>query len=111
MRLSLLAALILPLAVAQDPPGQKHMVSATPNGTYTVSLSALNIERGAYPSIVKLKGNVEIKTPVCLPVGKQGATVCDGDMIVHADEADFHEDTGQIEARGSVTVTPLQHRH
>ena len=32
-------------------------------------------------------------------------------MVVTADEAEFHEDTGQIEARGNVSVTPLRHEH
>ena len=76
-----------------------------------VSLQALNIERGAhYPSVIQLKGNVEVKTPVCLPVGRHRAVVCDGEMILHADAAEFHEDTGEIKASGSVSVTPLRHR-
>jgi len=27
---------------------------------------------------------------------------------MHADAADFHEDTGQVEARGNVTMTPVK---
>jgi hypothetical protein len=30
-------------------------------------------------------------------------------MILRAEEATFHEDTGRIEAHGAVTVIPLQH--
>jgi hypothetical protein len=30
---------------------------------------------------------------------------CDGYVVLRADTADFHEGTGQIEARGNVTVT------
>jgi hypothetical protein len=90
----------------------KHLTVAPQNGNRTVALAALTIERGAhYPSVVKLKGNVEIKTPVCLPVGKESELICDGQMIVRADEAEFHEDTGQIEAHGNVSVTPLVHEH
>ena len=89
---------------------QKHLTVPTLNGRFPVQASALSIERGVtYPSIVEMKGNVEIKTPVCLPVGKGGKLICDGEMIVRADEAKLHEDTGEIEAKGSVFVTPLRH--
>jgi hypothetical protein len=83
------------------------------NGGRGVSLAAQSIERGVeYPTVVKLIGNVEIKTPVCLPARKKGANmVCEGAMVVRADNAEFHEDTGQIEAHGNVTVTPLKHRY
>jgi hypothetical protein len=79
-------------------------------GSNPVRLSALNVQRGVtYPSVIEMKGNVEIQTPVCLPVGKGRKLICDGHMIVHADEAKFHEDTGEIEATGTVIVTPLRH--
>jgi len=102
---------LLPPAMGQDPPSeQKHLTVAPLNGNRAVSLTALSIERGVrYPSVIDLKGAVEIRTPVCIPVGKKGAPVCDGYMIVRADEAAFHEDTGAIEAHGRVTVTPLRH--
>ena len=105
--------LLLP-ALGQDDKAveQKHLKVPPLNGGRTVALTALSIERGAhYPSVIKLQGNVEIKTPVCLRVGKKSELVCDGDMIVRADEAEFHEDTGQIEAHGNVSVTPLIHEH
>ncbi len=107
-------AFLLPPALGQDDKAVevKHLTAAPQNGSRTVALAALSIERGAhYPSVVKLKGNVEIKTPVCLPVGKESELVCEGYMVVTADEAEFHEDTGQIEARGNVSVTPLRHEH
>jgi hypothetical protein len=89
----------------------KHVMSVPLDAARAASLTALSIERSSrYPSVITLKGRVEIKTPVCLPVGNNGARVCDGEMIVHADEAEFHEDTGEIEARGSVKITPLRHR-
>jgi len=104
-------ALFLPRANCQDSEtGQKYLMVAPLNGHRPVYLSADNIERGhTYPSIIQLKGNVEIKTPVCLPVGRHEKTVCDGAMILHASEAEFHEDTGEIEAHGDVKVTPLRH--
>ena len=114
MKLCVLASAFLTLAMGQDAaPELKHVIVPQPHGGRSVYLTALNIERGVeYPTVVKLSGSVEIKTPVCLPARKKGANmVCDGDMVVHADEAQFHEDTGQIEAHGNVTVTPLQHRN
>ena len=113
MRLFVIILAFVTLAIGQDAaPEMKRVIVPWPNGNRNVSLAALNIERGVeYPTVVKLSGNVEIKTPVCLPAGKKGAMLCDGYMVVHADEAQFHEDTGQIEAQGNVTVTPLQHMH
>jgi hypothetical protein len=115
MKLSPLAAaacsLTLSLATAQTPGVLKRVTAVPANGRPVVLLTALSIERGTpYPSTVNLKRNVEIRTPVCLPMGKQGAMVCDGDMILRADAAVFHEATGEIEAQGNVTVTPLQHK-
>ena len=80
------------------------------NQKFPSTASALHIERGLeYPAVVKLAGNVEVRTPVCLPKGKKGAMTCDGYLVVRADEAEFHEDSGQIEAHGNVTITPLRH--
>ena len=70
--------------------------------------SAFEIERGErYPSVIQLKGKVEIRTPICLAAdAKGGATVCDGYMVVRADEASLDENTGKIEAHGAVIVSP-----
>jgi hypothetical protein len=113
MKLTVSALAFAALAIGQTTaPEVKHMIVPKTDGSGTTKLSAAHIERGAeYPTVVKLSGNVEIRTPVCLPARKKGAQVCDGYTIVHADEAQFHEDTGQIEAHGNVTVTPLQHEH
>jgi len=113
MKLCVCAIAFVALAMGQEPaPELKHVIVPQPHGGRGVYLAAQSIERGVeYPTVVKLSGNVEIKTPVCLPALKKGANmVCDGEMVVHADEAEFHEDTGQIEAHGNVTVTPLKHR-
>ena len=103
---------LLTSATGQDATSeQKHLTVAPLNGNRAVTLTALSIDRGVeYPSVVRLKGNVEIKTPVCLPVGEKGEVICDGEMIVRADEAQFHEDTGEIESNGHVTVMPLRHK-
>ncbi len=100
--------LAVPVATCQN---TLHLTVPPLHGSRVVELSALNIERGnVYPSVIQLRGNVEIKTPVCLPVGKRQAMICDGEMILRADEAEFHEESGQIEAHGNVSVTPLRHR-
>lgn len=114
-----LAAVILPLCIvsslmkAQGPrPAElKHLMTAPLNGSGPVSMAATSIEHGTqYPTVIRLKGSVEIKTPVCLPTGKDRALVCDGEMIVQADEAELNEDTGEIRAQGNVQITPLRHR-
>lgn len=110
MKFFLALAVFLTAAVGQQALEQKHVMLTVVNSPRPVWASALQVERGvAYPAVVKLTGSVEVRTPVCLPTGKQGAMVCDGYMIVRADEAVFHEDTGQIDPHGSVTVTLLQH--
>jgi len=100
-----------PKAPAQDyPAGQmKHLSVATLRGNRPVSVQALSIERGMhYGDVIHLKGQVEIKTPFCMATGKNGELVCAGHMVLRADEADLHEDTGEIEARGNVRVTPMR---
>lgn len=107
-----LAFTFLSLALGQENKGteQKHLMVVPQNGNRSVWVEALSIERGLpYPAVVTLKGNVQIKTPVCLQVGQQGAEVCDGYMIVRADEAELDERTGEIRPHGNVVVTPLYH--
>ncbi|MDQ6664059.1 MAG: hypothetical protein M3Z23_06670 [Acidobacteriota bacterium] len=95
------------LVIGQE---QKHLTAVPLSGGRAATLTALNIERGGqYPSAIHLTGGVEIKTPICLPAGRHGKLICDGSMILRADEATYHEDSGEIEASGSVTVTPLRH--
>lgn len=118
MKFSLLMVPILMLCVidapniAQENTAElKNLIAVPMNSSRPVSLIALSIDHSLkYPRVISMKGKVEIKTPVCLPVGKHNATVCDGDMVVHADEAEFNEDTGEIQARGNVEIIPLRHR-
>lgn len=109
MKLSLAALAVYTLALtAQEyPAGQpKHLTVPTATSVRPVSVIALSIERGPeYPSIIHLKGSVEIKTPVCVGTGPGNTQVCDGFVVLRADEADFHEDSGQIDAHGNVRVT------
>ena len=110
---ALLLGSMAPQMIAQEaqPAGLKHIQTAPMNGSRPVSLAALSIEHATqYPGVILLKGNVEIKSLVCLPVGKNRSSICDGEMVVRADEAEFHEDTGEIKAQGNVKITPLLHR-
>ena len=88
---------------------QKHLIAFVANG-WANMVSAQSIERGAeYPTVVYLKGSVEVKTPVCPLTGRRPAKACDTYMVLHADSAELHEDTGQIEAHGNVSVVPIRH--
>lgn len=107
----LLCIIAVPTTAQENMAELKHLIAPLLNGSRPASLTAVSIEHGLeYPTVISMKGRVEIQTPVCLPVGKKGAVVCDGEMIVHADEAEFHEDTGEIQARGNVQIIPLRHK-
>src|SRR5437660_5481624 len=73
-----------------------HLAVAPVNALRPVLISALSIERGVeYPSVIELKGKVEVRIPVCIATSKsapQKTHVCDGETVLHADEATFHED-------------------
>jgi hypothetical protein len=104
-------AISLTFAGAQSPAELKHLTIAPVNSHRPVALTALSIERGVgYPSIITLKGSVEIKTQFCIPAGKKGAVVCEGEFTLRADQAEFHEDTGEIKATGSVSLMPHHRR-
>lgn len=108
---SLLCLIALPTTAQEKTDELNHYIAIPPNGSRQVSLTARSIEHNAaYPALISMKGDVEVRTPVCLPVGKGGSSVCDGEMIVRADEAEFHEDSGEIQAHGNVEITPLRHR-
>jgi lipopolysaccharide assembly outer membrane protein LptD (OstA) len=71
---------------------QKHIIATPANSGPGAMLSALNIQRGSsYPSVIRLTGNVEIKSK---------------GFVVQASAADYEESTGEIHARGDVTVRP-----
>ena len=105
--LAALALCTLTLAAQDYPAGEMKRLSVpTTTSVQPLSVAALDIEReGLYPSIIHLKGSVEIKTPVCVKAVQGGALNCAGYVVLRADAADFHEGSGQIEARGNVRVT------
>ncbi len=80
-------------AICQEKAGEQKLHMMATGATGGVRLAALSIQRGGrFPSVIQLKGEVEIRW--------RG-------MILRADEAEYHEDTGEIEARGNVRVKPL----
>src|SRR5262245_41114126 len=93
---------LLPQAICQDnkPAEQRlHLMATAPVGG--VSLEADRIERGpAYPSVIQLRGNVEIKTKTVAQRDPLSLMI----MVVRADEAEYHEDTGEIEGWGKGSV-------
>src|SRR5438067_653938 len=94
---SLIAPLIalVPRAVSQ--PTEKLSLKIGP-----ATIQANSIERAVrYPSVIHLKGDVQITTKI----GVSDAPVRLMIMVVRADEADYHEDTSEIEARGSVQMS------
>jgi|KBSMisStaDraftv2_1062788.scaffolds.fasta_scaffold04363_1 lipopolysaccharide assembly outer membrane protein LptD (OstA) len=67
----------------------KHVMITTPEGP-NIGLAATAIQRQAPAmNIIQLKGSVEIRTK---------------DMTLRADEAEYNQDTGEIEARGAVHI-------
>ncbi|MGD0777130.1 MAG: hypothetical protein ABSC05_30285 [Candidatus Solibacter sp.] len=105
--LAVLAVCTLTLAAQDYPAGEMKRLSVpTTTNAKPLSVAAREIEReGLYPSVIHLKGSVEIRTPVCVKAGQGSVLNCDGYIVLRADTADFHEGTGQIEAHGNVTVT------
>ncbi len=82
----------LPQATCQDNKAAERKLHVMATGPGGGTLAAFSIQRGAsYPSVIHLKGDVEIR--------RTG-------MVLRADQADYHEDTGEIEARGNVRVKP-----
>ena len=104
-----LAALFSIIAIdAQNyPAGQlKHISVPIASSAQPFAVAAVEIERSVqYPSLIHLKGAVEIRMPICVVTGPGNAQNCAGEIVLHADEADLHEDTGQIEAHAGATIT------
>jgi lipopolysaccharide assembly outer membrane protein LptD (OstA) len=91
-------ASVLPQAVGQDTASAQRLNLTVGRST----LQAESIDRELpYPSVIRLKGNVQITAKTVV----QDAPLSLMIMVVKADEADYHEDTGEIEARGDVQVS------
>lgn len=100
MKLSRILFLIPLLLSAQE---LKHLSVPTMTSIRPLEVAALDVQRQS--RVLHLKGAVEIKTPVCLLIDRSNVQMCSGYVILRADEADLHEDTGQVEAKGNVKMT------
>jgi len=79
-------AAFLPQAICQPPDGRLHHLAGN------ATIVADSIERApSFPSIIRLKGNVEIRTKAVVQHSPVSLMI----MVVTADEADYHEDTGE----------------
>jgi lipopolysaccharide assembly outer membrane protein LptD (OstA) len=80
-------------AVTPNTPGEiKHAMVVALQGHHAATVSGNSIERrGSDPSVVHARGQVEIKL---------------NGFIVRADEADYNEHTGEVEAHGTIKVEP-----
>ena len=103
----IVTATLLPRGTAQQNagPGLLYMSERLPNGA-PVQFAATSIAREAptlnwTPSIVHLKGAVRIRMPVHTTQTESLHMY----LVVHADEADYDEQTGEIRPRGNVQVT------
>jgi hypothetical protein len=107
-------AIFLPHAASsQDTaPGRLNVPAFTQSGRTTLAAESIVREDPANPglspfaSLVHLRGNVVVRTCcVQFPPSKESPNPPISYMILRADEADYHGDTGEIEARGAVRVS------
>jgi lipopolysaccharide assembly outer membrane protein LptD (OstA) len=85
--LAFASAITMASAGQVNPSGErKHVMIATPEGP-NIGLTATAIQRQA--PMIQLRGDVEIRTK---------------DMILRADEANYNQNTGEIEAHGTVRI-------
>ena len=113
MRLIAIACQVLMFAAlamcqaSKSQPEQLHLTIGSPGEP--VTLTASNIDRDlssrASESILRLKGNVEIRT-ACHYTGPEDMRGCDGSVVIHADSAEYNEQTGEVHAHGDVRIEP-----
>ena len=90
------------------------LLFSVPQKAVSQSLERLNLKTGAVDikasdiglklnqgGIVRLRGNVEIATNITVSHSPVQLLI----MAVSADEVDYHEDSGEIEARGNVKMS------
>ena len=102
-------AVFIPQVICQE--DQKHFAFHTPSAN--VSFTADSILRQDpetplpkhYASLVQLRGNVQIRT-CCVqsPLSNRSKIPPKQVVTMRADEADFNQETGEMEVRGNVRV-------
>jgi lipopolysaccharide assembly outer membrane protein LptD (OstA) len=111
MKVLALILVIAPVALCQDNPArpaQLHLTIGAPGGRVALTASSMqrDLSSASTAPVIQLKGNVEIRMIACLPTGKDDAVICEGTVTLHADEAEYNEKSGEINARGNVRMTP-----
>jgi hypothetical protein len=97
------------LALSQETDGRKHLKIPVASGSAPLSASATSILRDMkYPSSVHLSGSVEIIMPMCYRPAPEQSLTCPREMVLTGDNVVVHEDTGEIEASGTVRVIPIR---
>ena len=92
---------IVAACVVASAADQKHMrISNSDHVVFDLAANSIETESSASATVVHLKGNVEIRM--------RWADTSPERMVMHADAADFHEDSGEVDAHGNVTVTPVK---
>lgn len=107
---------LIPQAVCQEnhaQPERLHMTIANPQSRGDrVALSASRIDRDLSAkggeAILHLQGNVEVRMTTCVPARPGDRGICKGATVLHADQVDYDEKTGEMDARGNVHITPDQ---
>jgi len=103
-------AVFVPQVICQE--DQKHLAIRTPSAN--ISFAADSILRQdpqtpgpqQYASVVQLRGNVQIRTCcVQVPFSSNKSRIPAKQVVtMRADEADFNQETGEMEVRGNVRV-------
>jgi hypothetical protein len=96
-------------ALSQQTNERKHLTVPSASDTIPLRVSAMNVSREAkYPSSIRLSGNVEIVVPMCYRQASGQPLTCPTETVITGDSAVLREDTGEIEASGTVHVTPFR---
>ena len=101
--------ILVPQVICQE--DQKHFAFHTPSANISfVADSILRQDPEAplpkhYASLVQLRGNVQIRT-CCVqsPLSNKSKKPPKQVVTMRADEADFNQETGEMEVRGNVHV-------
>jgi hypothetical protein len=106
-------AILLPQTGSSQGVGLSRLNFPASTRTARINLAAESIVRedppppgpSRYASLVRLQGNVEIRTCcVMLPPSKSNPNPTRAYIIMHSDQATYNIDTGEVEARGTVRV-------
>ncbi len=99
-----------PQATCQDKaqPERLHLTISVPPQHFYMSASSIerDLSTPATASILELKGNVEIRVVTCVSADQGNTHTCQSALVLNADEAEYHEKTGEIVPRGNVHVSP-----